>query len=97
VSRSLRIPAGVFDGRQQHMKEGKVIVLKAVFGDNPPCSTWIGVPRLAVEEFLVEVEPSVVFLAPPGSRRQHRLDALLQVDEGIGLGKERQSAVLGDG
>ena len=53
--------------RQEHMNEGKVIgdVLKAVFGDNPPCSTWIGVPRLSVEEFLVEVEPSVVFLPRP--------------------------------
>jgi hypothetical protein len=33
-----------------------------VFGDNPPCITWIGVPSLAREEFLIEVEPSVVFL-----------------------------------
>ena len=55
--------------RQEYMKEGKAIgdVLKAVFGDNPPCSTWIGVPRLAVEEFLVEVEPSVVFLPRPAA------------------------------
>ena len=53
--------------RQDHMNEGKVLgdVLKAVFGDDPPCSTWIGVPRLAVEEYLVEVEPSVVFLPHP--------------------------------
>ncbi len=50
--------------RQSHMYEGKAIgsVLKAVFGDKLPCSTWIGVPCLAQEEFLVEVEPSPVFL-----------------------------------
>ena len=33
-----------------------------MFGDNLPCSTWIGVTGLAVEDFLIEVEPSVVFL-----------------------------------
>jgi enamine deaminase RidA (YjgF/YER057c/UK114 family) len=51
--------------RQSHMREGKTIsrVLKSVFGDNPPSSTWIGVPGLADEEFLVEVEPSPVYLA----------------------------------
>ena len=50
--------------RQSHMHEGKAIsdTLKVVFGDNPPCITWIGVPSLAREEFLIEVEPSVVFL-----------------------------------
>lgn len=49
--------------KQSHMHEGKAIgdALKAMFGDKPPCSTWIGVPGLAREEFLVEVEPSVVF------------------------------------
>jgi enamine deaminase RidA (YjgF/YER057c/UK114 family) len=51
--------------KQSHMHEGKAVsgALKAVFGDNPPCSTWIGVPSLADDEFLVEVEPSPVFLA----------------------------------
>lgn len=51
--------------KQSHMHEGRAIgaALKAVFGDNPPCSTWIGVPSLADEDFLVEVEPSPVFLA----------------------------------
>jgi enamine deaminase RidA (YjgF/YER057c/UK114 family) len=51
--------------KQSHMHEGDAIsgALKAVFGDNPPCATWIGVPSLANDEFLVEVEPSVVFLA----------------------------------
>lgn len=54
--------------KQSHMHEGKAIggALKAMFGDKPPCSTWIGVPSLARDEFLVEVEPSVVFL-PRGS------------------------------
>ena len=51
--------------KQSHMHEGKAIsgALRARFGDKPPCSTWIGVPRLADDEFLVEVEPSPVFLA----------------------------------
>jgi enamine deaminase RidA (YjgF/YER057c/UK114 family) len=50
--------------RQDHMGEGRAIstALRAKFGDNPPCSTWIGVTSLADEQFLVEVEPSVVFL-----------------------------------
>lgn len=50
--------------KQSHMHQGKAIAsaLKAVFGDKLPCSTWIGVPCLAREEFLVEVEPSPVFL-----------------------------------
>ena len=50
--------------RQSHMGEGKAIsaALRAKFGDNPPCSTWIGVTSLADEQFLIEVEPSVVFL-----------------------------------
>jgi enamine deaminase RidA (YjgF/YER057c/UK114 family) len=51
--------------RQTHMHEGEAITraLKATFGENPPCTTWIGVSSLAKDEFLVEVEPSVVFLA----------------------------------
>ena len=51
--------------RQSHIREGKAIgdALEAVFGDNPPCATWIGVTSLADEQFLIEVEPSVVFLA----------------------------------
>jgi enamine deaminase RidA (YjgF/YER057c/UK114 family) len=51
--------------RQSHIHHGKAIsdVLKAVFGDRPPCTTWIGVQSLARDEFLVEVEPSVVFIA----------------------------------
>lgn len=51
--------------KQSHMHEGEAIsgALRATFGDNPPCATWIGVPNLANDEFLVEVEPSVVYLA----------------------------------
>jgi len=50
--------------KQSHMSEGRAIgeVLMSVFGANLPCSTWIGVTSLAVEDFLIEVEPSVVFL-----------------------------------
>lgn len=50
--------------KQSHMNEGKAIgdVLKSVFGANLPCSTWIGVTGLAVDDFLIEVEPSVVYL-----------------------------------
>jgi enamine deaminase RidA (YjgF/YER057c/UK114 family) len=50
--------------RQSHIGEGKAIsaALRARFGDNPPCSTWIGVTSLADDQFLIEVEPSVVLL-----------------------------------
>lgn len=50
--------------KQSHMHEGKAIsgALRTAFGDTPPCATWIGVPNLADEDFLVEVEPSPVFL-----------------------------------
>ncbi len=51
--------------KQSHIHQGDAIshALKAMFGDKPPCATWIGVPSLAKDEFLVEVEPSIVFLA----------------------------------
>lgn len=51
--------------KQSHMHEGRAIsaALKAVFGDNPPCSTWIGVPSLADDAFLIEVESSPILLA----------------------------------
>lgn len=51
--------------KQSHMNESEAIsaALKATFGDNPPCTTWIGVPCLAKDDFLIEVEPSVVVLA----------------------------------
>ena len=60
--------------KQSHIAEGKAIsgALKAMFGDKPPCSTWIGVPSLADDEFLVEVEPSPVFLAPANRKRKPR-------------------------
>jgi enamine deaminase RidA (YjgF/YER057c/UK114 family) len=50
--------------KQSHIREGEAIskVLRSVFGDNPPCSTWIGVPSLADDDFLVEVEPAPVLL-----------------------------------
>lgn len=34
--------------------------LKAHFGSEPPCTTWVGVESLAREEFLVEIEPNPV-------------------------------------
>jgi enamine deaminase RidA (YjgF/YER057c/UK114 family) len=52
--------------KQSHMSgSGKAIaaVLKARFGDKLPCSTWIGVASLADGRFLIEVEPSPVYLA----------------------------------
>lgn len=54
--------------KQSHMHDGKAIglALKAAFGDNPPCATWIGVPCLAKDEFLIEVEASAIFLARSG-------------------------------
>ena len=50
--------------RQDHMHQGTAVsaALKKVFGDNPPCATWIGVTNLADDGFLVEVEPSPIFL-----------------------------------
>lgn len=37
--------------------------LLAFFPDNPPTTTWIAVPALANEDFLIEIEPIAV-LAP---------------------------------
>lgn len=53
--------------KQSHIHEGKAIsgALKAAFGGTPPCTTWIGVPSLADDAFLIEVEPSTVFLPLP--------------------------------
>jgi enamine deaminase RidA (YjgF/YER057c/UK114 family) len=34
--------------------------LKQFFGDQPPTATWIGVPRLANKDFLIEVEALAV-------------------------------------
>lgn len=39
--------------------------LKAVFGDAPPASTWIGVPSLASGDFLVEIEPDPIVIPMP--------------------------------
>jgi enamine deaminase RidA (YjgF/YER057c/UK114 family) len=50
--------------KQDHLHESEAIsgTLRAAFGDNLPCATWIGVPSLANDAFLIEVEPSSVFL-----------------------------------
>lgn len=50
--------------KQDHLHESEAIsgALRATFGNNPPCATWIGVPSLANDAFLIEVEPSSVFL-----------------------------------
>jgi 2-iminobutanoate/2-iminopropanoate deaminase len=48
---------------ERKMKEsaGIRLALKEFFpGDNPPASTWIGVPSLANEGFLVEIEAIAV-------------------------------------
>jgi len=57
--------------KHDHLHEGEAIsgALRATFGDNPPCATWIGVPGLANDAFLIEVEPSNVFLARAGRER----------------------------
>jgi hypothetical protein len=50
--------------KQDHLHEGEAIsgALRATFGDNMPCATWIELPSLANDAFLIEVEPSSVFL-----------------------------------
>lgn len=51
--------------KSTHLGEGQAIsqALRNVFGDTPPCATWIGVPALADDAFLVEVEPAPIFVA----------------------------------
>ncbi len=48
--------------KESHIKDTDAVTLglKEVFGKNLPCSTWVGVPALAVEDFLVEIEPSPI-------------------------------------
>ena len=50
--------------KQSHIHHTDAIsrALVAAFGASPPCATWIGVAGLASDEFLIEVEPSVIFL-----------------------------------
>jgi enamine deaminase RidA (YjgF/YER057c/UK114 family) len=50
--------------REECMGEGRMIgeVLKRVFGEALPCTTWIGVRCLADEAFLIEVEAAPVLL-----------------------------------
>ena len=51
--------------KQDHLHESEAIsgALRATFGESPPYATWIGVPSLANDAFLIEVEPANVFLA----------------------------------
>ena len=35
-------------------------VLKEIFGDRPPASTWLGISFLAVPDFLIEIEATAV-------------------------------------
>jgi len=48
--------------KYSHMGESGAVRegLQQFFGADPPCATWIGVPGLASEEFLVEIEPVAV-------------------------------------
>lgn len=48
--------------KQSHMGESGAIRegLQHFFGVEPPCATWIGVPELANEGFLVEIEPVAI-------------------------------------
>lgn len=48
--------------KYSHMGESGAVRegLQQFFGAEPPCATWIGVPGLANEEFLVEIEPVAV-------------------------------------
>lgn len=47
--------------RQDSIHDSNAITrgLTEVFGSDLPCATWIGVPCLAREEFLVEIEPTI--------------------------------------
>lgn len=48
--------------RYSHIGESAAISagLRQFFGDDPPCATWIGVPGLAHEDFLIEIEPLAI-------------------------------------
>ena len=48
--------------RASHISDSASVTraLKEVFAENQPCATWIGVPTLAQEEFLVEIEPTII-------------------------------------
>lgn len=54
--------------KHTHIHEGDAIsrALHETFGDRLPCSTWIGVPSLAKDEFLVEIEPTIITSNRPG-------------------------------
>jgi 2-iminobutanoate/2-iminopropanoate deaminase len=48
--------------KHSHIGEHTAIssALIHVFGENLPCATWIGVPSLANDDFLVEIEPTII-------------------------------------
>jgi len=48
--------------KHSHIHESDAVsrALHETFGDRLPSSTWIGVPSLAKDEFLVEIEPTIV-------------------------------------
>lgn len=48
--------------KHSHIHEGDAVsrALHETFGERSPCSTWIGVPSLAMDEFLVEIEPTII-------------------------------------
>ena len=47
--------------RQDEIHDADAVTrgLVKVFGDRLPCATWIGIPCLAHEDFLVEIEPTI--------------------------------------
>lgn len=53
--------------KDSHIDDGDAVsrALKAVFDGRLPCTTWIGVPRLAHEDFLIEIEPAPVVIPVP--------------------------------
>lgn len=48
--------------KHSHIHEADAVsrALHETFADRLPCSTWIGVPSLARQEFLVEIEPTII-------------------------------------
>lgn len=50
--------------KENHIADTEAVTkaLKEVFGENIPCSTWVGVSALAVPDFLVEIEPSPIII-----------------------------------
>jgi len=63
VSMRIYIIAGVLDDSSA-IREA----LLSFFPDDPPATTWIAVPALANEDFLIEIEPIAVIGANPAPR-----------------------------